>query len=172
MKQDDKNPLLTSDLAPDITQKAINMFSEAGMIGGPLKGIQDILARKQDVYFIKYEDLARHPLESMERLYCYLEQPSFEHDFENVVNTATDPDHITNNKYPHKGEGKVELQPNVWPKLMSENLADSIMAGFPWYNQRFGYRMPKKADPLPQATRAPGPGLAELKTLAAEQATR
>ena len=165
-KQHRKNPLLEDYPVREITQRAVNMFSDEGMIGGPLKGVEDILNRKQEVHWVKYEDFVRHPMESMERMYCYLDQPSFDHDFEEVVNTATDPDHLYLHKFPHNGEGPVKPRPPGWPKIMSRNLASSIMNGFPWFNEKFGYRMPiAKAAPLqPQApVRASGPGLAELK---------
>lgn len=157
-KQQRKFPLLDENPTLDITQRAINMFSSQGMIGGPLKGIEDILARRQEVHWVKYEDFVRHPMEAMERLYCYLDQPSFDHDFEDVVNTATDPDHLYLNKFPHKGEGKVKASPPGWPNMMSANLANSIMAGFPWFNQRFGYQMPQQQAqqlPLEKADLAP-----------------
>jgi len=167
-----KFPLLDDNPVKGITQKAVNMFSAEGMIGSCLKGVEDILNRKQDVFFVKYEDFVRHPMEMMERLYCYIEQPSFEHDFENVVNTATDPDHLYNNKFPHNGSGKVQASPPSWPKTISDMLANSIMAGFPWFNQQFGYRMPQSQQPpqKPQSKLATGPGLAELKEMAAQAA--
>ena len=151
MKQDGKNPLLDDNPVKDITQRAVNMFSSQGMIGGPLIGVEDILTRRQEVHWVKYEDFVRHPMESMERMYCFLDEPSFEHNFDEVVNTATDPDHLYLHKFPHNGEGKVEPQPPGWPKIMNRNLANSIMAGFPWFNQRFGYQLPPKlSEPLKQ----------------------
>jgi len=160
-----KFPLLDDTPGVGIVQKAINMFSDEGMIGSCLIGIEDILNRKQEVFFVKYEDLARHPMEMMERLYCYIEQPSFEHDFENVVNTATDPDHLYNNKFPHTGSGKVQASPPVWPKTISDGLASSIMAGFPWFNQHFNYQLPRPEPEMPRASKRKGPGLAELAAL-------
>ena len=92
-KQDQKNPLLRLG-ATTILEKAHNMFSEKGMIGSCLNGVQDVLQRKQEVFWFKYEDFVKDPAQMMNRLYCYLELPEFEHDFENIVNTATDPDHL------------------------------------------------------------------------------
>ena len=141
-RQHQKNPLF--DLAGNSFQKMLatraqNMFSAQGMIGSTLLGVQDILDRKQDVYFIKYEDFVRHPAQMMERIYCYLDQPAFEHDFENVVNTATDPDYLYLNKYPHDGSGKVEPRPPSWPKVMDEPIAQSIVRGYLWFFEHFKY---------------------------------
>lgn len=145
-RQHQKNPLFEQGLRP-ILQRARNIFSGKGMVGSALVGIEDILHRKQNVFFLKYEDFVRHPDQMMERLYCYLDLPTYEHDFENVVNTATDPDHLYLNKFPHKGEGKVEPKPATWPKVISETLAQGIVNGQPWFFEEFKYIKPQKLPP-------------------------
>lgn len=167
-KQSEKNPMLHLG-AHSLLDRANNMFNVKGMIGSALEGVQDILNRQQDVLFVKYEDFVRDPAQMMNRLYCHLELPEFEHDFENIVNTATDPDHLYLNKYPHDGSGKVEARPPAWHKFMSEEIANGIMQGREWYNQRFGYSKPSQK-PKHQTPRAPGPGLAELKEMAVAKA--
>jgi hypothetical protein len=167
-KQNQKNPMLHLG-AHSLLDRANNMFSPKGMIGSTLEGVQDILYRQQDVFFLKYEDFVRDPEQMMNRVYCHLDLPEFEHDFDNVVNTATDPDHLYLNKYPHTGSGSVEPRPPAWHKFMAPAIADGIMQGREWYNQRFGYSKPvRKAAPEPQ--RAPGPGLAALKEQAVANA--
>ena len=163
-KQHRKNPLLND--APDpmtkhILTRANNMFSPKGMIGSCLDGIQDILQRRQEVFWLKYEDFARDPIQMFNRLYCYLEQPEFEHDFENIVNTATDPDHLYLHKFPHDGSGEVRPPIPSWPKYMSQELAAGIMQGRGWFNARFGYQQPRQKK-KEQEPKVEGPGLAEL----------
>lgn len=142
-KQHRKNPLLDStptNLQKSIYSRADRMFSPEGMIGICLEGIHNLLDSRLDVHWLKYEDFAANPQEEMNRLYCYLlEETEFQHDFENVVNTSTDPDFLYLNKFPHKGEGRIRPANLSWPGFMSRDLANLIMSKFTWYNQRFGY---------------------------------
>jgi hypothetical protein len=143
-RQHQKYPLLSLG-ANSILERANNMFNEKGMIGSCLSGLQDILQRKQEVFYFKYEDFVKDPVQMMNRLYCYLGLPEFEHDFETIVNTATDPDHLYLNKYPHDGTGPVKASPPRWPDIMTVDLANGIMQGREWYNQYFGYAKKARA---------------------------
>lgn len=142
-KQHQKTPLL--DDAKDIKSKSLfdradKMFSPQGLIGGPIIGIEDIVRRNLDVIFIKYEQLARFPNEVMRKVYEYLGEPYYSHNFSDVKNTATDPDAFYNFKFPHKGSGEVSpADPNEWKKFISPDLAQTIMERFPFYNNQFKY---------------------------------
>ena len=142
-KQHRKFPLLDqtpTGVDKSIFMRADKMFSPKGMIGNCLKGIQNLLMSRLDVLWLRYEDFVNDPAQAMNRIYCYLlEETEYQHDFDNVVNTATDADYLYLNKYPHSGEGKIRSAELSWPKFMSRELANGIMATAPWYNQRFSY---------------------------------
>jgi len=152
-KQHRKFPLLDdaqNEKTRNIYQRALQMFSPQGMIGSCLEGVKDVLDRRLEVFWFRYEDFVRNPQEMMERLYAFCDFGFFEHDFDNVVNTATDPDHLYNNKFPHKGEGKIENRAPAWPKVMSREIAAEVMAGFPWYCSKFGYASPRRPAGTPE----------------------
>jgi sulfotransferase len=137
-----------------IDGRALGMFSPTGLIGAPLIGIQDALNRKLSALYIRYEDLAANPRETMERLYKHLGEPFYEHDFENVENTATDPDWIYMHKYPHDGSGRIEPRPdNAWQKVMHSSFADVIQGRFDWFNERFKYPPSKQQQQMQQMQR-------------------
>lgn len=140
-KQHRKNPILNQE-GKTIYERADTMFGPTGLIGGPITGVEDLLRRDpKNVIFIKYEDLVSEPLKIMTSLYKYLGYDYFEHNFENVKNTAEDPDFMYLNKYPHKGEGKVTpCDLNEWKKYVSDDLAETIMGRFTNYNKNFGYK--------------------------------
>jgi hypothetical protein len=119
-----------------------SMFAEQGMVGSPLAQIRDLLQRGVDCHFFIYEEFCRQPEIEMERLYCYLGEEPFEHDFENVENTATDPDHLYLLKYPHVGDGKVEVRPPRWHEFMSLEVAQRIVNEFGWFYSKFYPLMP------------------------------
>ena len=144
-KQHQKNPLL--DEAADPAQKTIynkadTMMSKEGIVGSPIIGIEDLLRRKtKNTLFIKYENLASEPEKIMKEMYSFMDIPYFNHQFENVINTAIDPDAFYLNKYPHKGEGKVVPgDPDEWKTYLSNDLAETIMNRFSYYNNFFEYK--------------------------------
>lgn len=143
-KQHIKTPFFDEAQNPQsktIYNRANNMFSPEGIIGLPIIGIEDLLRRNlKGVIFIQYEELVKNPKEVMKKLYSELGENYFEHDFENVKNTAIDPDGHYLYKYPHQGCGKVEPKSvEEWKSFISPDLADTIMKRFQDYNNFFGY---------------------------------
>lgn len=148
-KQHRKNAIL--DEATDLTQKSIYnradaMFSPTGLIGSCIMGIEDMVRRNiPNVIYVGYENFCQNPKLVMDRIYSAVEsdgiiEPFFDHDFNNVVNVATDPDGLYLNKYPHKGEGKIiETDPNEWQKYISPDVAELIQTKFATFNKTFGY---------------------------------
>jgi len=143
-KQHRKFPLL--DDAVDMKSKTIytradQMFSPDGLIGAPIVGIEDILRRKhKNVLFMKFEELVSAPKLQIQNLYRFLEQELFEHDFNNIENTATDPDGFYLWKYPHEGCGKIEnVDRGEWRQYVSDDLSATIMDRFTDFNKYFGY---------------------------------
>ena len=142
-KQHLKSPLLDEAQNPQaktIFGRADTMFAPQGLVGSPLDGLYDVIRRKQNVYWFKYETFVERPKATMKEMYEYLEEEEFEHDFENIENTATDPDAFFLNKYPHEGSGKVDVKkPNDWKQYLSDDIANSIMNKFSDYNKYFSY---------------------------------
>jgi len=143
-KQHQKTPLFDDSknvLDKTILKRADKMFSPNGLIGTPIAGVEDLLRRKYGVFFIKYEQLVRFPLEVMKEIYQYLEEPLFIHDFSDVKNTAIDPDAFYNFKFPHKGSGEVKPgNPEEWKKYVSPDLAKTIVDRYPFYCAQFKYK--------------------------------
>lgn len=143
-KQHRKNPILdhaTNAQEKEIYNRADQMMSKDGIIGGPITGVMDLSRRKLDgTLFIQFENLVKNPGHVMRQLYIDLDEEPFEHDFEDVKNTATDVDALYLNKFPHEGSGKVQgPDPDEWREFVAPDLASQIMQVYPQYNQTFGY---------------------------------
>lgn len=145
-KQYLKNPLLEEAVTPTgktIFHRADHLFSSESVIGSPIVGIEDIIRRKvnRNILFVIYEKFSTDPEAVMKKIYNFIGEDYFSHDFDNVVNTAIDPDAYYLYKYPHKGEKKI-LPCNVdeWKSFFLEELANTIMGRFPLYNSFFGYK--------------------------------
>jgi len=140
-----KNPLVDiigEPILKTIYNRADKMFSNDGLIGNCIMGIEDLIRRNPDnLIFIQYETFVSNPKLVMERIYNELEEDYFEHNFENVKNTAIDCDGHYLNKYPHKGQGKISpSNSDEWKKYISQDLANIIMQRFKDYNNFFGYK--------------------------------
>lgn len=132
----------TNPQAKQIAVRADDMFSDKGLIGGPLAGIKDMLDRNlPNVFWMKYEDLADRPEEIMRMMYDYFGIPYFNgHDYEDVKNTSEDVDGNYLLMYPHEGNGKVELTPlDEYKHYMSPFIHEQIYDRYQWYNETFGY---------------------------------
>ena len=138
-RQHRKNPILDISAGQTLHMRADQMFAPEGMIGGPVMGVLDLIARQpKGMIVIQYETFVQNPQMIMDRLYAELGEESFKHDFENVENTATDLDALYLNKFPHEGTGKIEPGED-WKDHVPSGLASQIMQRFPNYNQAFGY---------------------------------
>lgn len=121
--------------------KADQMFSDEGMIGGAIRGVEDMITRKhKNVSYFKFEEFTKQPKYFMNELYKAIELEEFEHDFKDVINTSTDVDELYRNKFPHKGSGEVKPVESKWQDFMDDTLAKQIIERFPIYCNNFGYR--------------------------------
>jgi len=139
-KQHRKNALL--DEANDPSEKTLYkradiMFSPQGIIGRPIEGLSDIIQRKLKTWVVRYEDLVRDPDKVTKGIYNYLEIDSYEHDFENIKNTATDPDAFYLYKFPHEGEGKIKKSEETWRDYIPEDIEKLIRERFEFFNRVF-----------------------------------
>jgi sulfotransferase len=140
-KQNAKNPLLDANKEKSITKRVEELFGDEGMAGAPLRGIEDSLRRKMDVFYLKFENFVDTPLAVLAALHDFLGIDNFKHDLDNIKNTATDVDALYLFKYPHHGSGKIVPPPsNEWKQYFSDDVAATLLSHFPLYCQNFGYR--------------------------------
>jgi sulfotransferase len=65
-----------------------------GILGQSYTGMQQLVmeGKQRFMHFIEYSDLMTRPKETMQAIYDYLEEPYFEHDFENIENIHREDD--------------------------------------------------------------------------------
>lgn len=134
-----RNPLMQLPPGHTIRARMQNQFSDQGMIGASLAGVEDLaIVGNRAVMFIAYEKLAEQPKFQLQRVYEHIGEPCFEHDFENVQTTAVDPDWLYLNKFPHQSEGGVRNKTD-WQEFVPPLIAGEIMQRHAAYNETFGY---------------------------------
>lgn len=129
-----KNPFHTNI----ITEKNDNVFSrcdsfmnkEGGIIAGSWMSLREGYAFNPEmIMLIEYEKLCKKPEETMKKVYEFLEQPYYSHNFENVEYSNENFDKICNLKDLHTVRKKVEynqprciLPPEIVKKYTEMNM--------------------------------------------------
>jgi sulfotransferase len=143
-RQHQKVPTLDGSenpLAKTVWERQHQLFSPGGLIGQQILSLLDIVRRRLDALHVRYEAFVEQPKKTMLQIYEYLGiDPFEEHDFDDVKNTAMDVDALYLNKFPHKGEGKVQPATGSWKDVFTADVAEAIMQRYPLFNDVFGYR--------------------------------
>jgi len=84
-----------------------------GRVVGPLMSLSHLISSedKNRAMYLEYDALASHPKEVMKYVYEYLEEPYFEHDFDNVGRTWDEYDTEAKIEGLHTVKQKVEFKP-------------------------------------------------------------
>lgn len=144
-KQHRKTPVFDLAASPNektVFARADTMLAPEGLIGQSVVGVQDMMARMRDnVYVLHYEAFTMDPRTKLMEIYDFIEEPWFDHNFDNVENTSEDLDALYLNKFPHEGSGKVTpTNRGEWAEYLTPELGGLIHGRYPQYNQMFGYQ--------------------------------
>lgn len=105
-----------------------------------LRSLIEILNYKNsnNIHLVRFEDLCTNPQQTLDKIYSYLEIPSFKHNF-NQVNQIT---YENDNFYlfgDHKIKPQVTLPPKDWNRYIPSQILDNIYEEYKWYFQTFNY---------------------------------
>jgi len=77
---------VTGGLSGSVYSRAESLFSEAGVVGFPYVGIKQAITglEKNLLFILEYEQLAKQPEQMLKALYNFIDEPYFQHDFNNV----------------------------------------------------------------------------------------
>ena len=92
------------------------------------------------MFFVKYENLSNNPQETLNSIYDYIGEESFQHDFKNIKKEVFEDD----SHFGAYGNHSVqkELKPSKegsWKEVFSEDIGNKIKHSNNWYFQAFGY---------------------------------
>lgn len=77
---------VTGGLNKSVYQRVEDLMKEDGVVGFPYVGIKQVLtgADQHLLFILEYDQLCKQPKEIMKALYNFIDEPYFEHDFDNV----------------------------------------------------------------------------------------
>jgi sulfotransferase len=124
-----------------VTQR-IDYWLNTQPIGLALARTLDTFQRNinDKILFVRYEDLLKNPQETLNKIYEYLGEEVFEHNFENIQKTVIE-DHshfgIFGN---HSVKRKLgEFKENDWADIYDREVSKRIIQSNEWYFNVFGY---------------------------------
>lgn len=131
--------LFASPVAPSLYDAAESLLEPAGLVGGPMRAIEDLLRRRPEgVLFVRYENLVVDPVLTVNRAAAFLDLDGFEFDLENIESRGGDTDEVWRGKYPHNGTGALKGG-SSWTEILDPGLARLIAGVCPLYMATFSY---------------------------------
>jgi sulfotransferase len=101
------------------------LLGNNGVVGQSYEGIRQALfeGRQNQLHFIEYDDLILNPKETMEKVYDFLEEDYFEHDFETLKNINQENDaEVYGFSDMHDVREKVEKTSSDPKEILSEEI--------------------------------------------------
>lgn len=90
--------------------------------------------------FVRYEDFTRNPQGEMERIYDFIGEPAFTHDFNNLKKEVYEDDsHFGIFGNHHVAPKVTPAKPKDWEPTIPADVAAAIRHGNAWYFDAFGY---------------------------------
>jgi sulfotransferase len=92
------------------------------------------------ILFIRYEDLAAQPKQTLQKVYAYLGVPEFQHNFEKVPQVTQEDDQAYGIPGLHEIRPKVVLQQNDFLSILGKDAVRFVQGNYAWYFTLFGYQ--------------------------------
>ncbi len=101
------------------------LMAAEGVVGGSANAITDAAVRgwKPQMHFVEYEDLCSRPLQTLEKIYSFLELESFAHDIEHIKPSVIENDAPYGWGDLHTIREKIAPQEPQWPKILPTHVA-------------------------------------------------
>lgn len=91
----------------------------------------------QHFHVIRFEDLTARPAETMKKVYAYLEEPPFEHDFQNVAQATREDDSQYSFYGNHTIRPQVRPVPLDYREVLGPQVCDLVRDSNPIFYKRF-----------------------------------
>ena len=125
-------------------EKRMEIYCTDGtsLLGRPLHRLPhlvEVAQKNPNSFFIcKHEHFNDKPRETLQMIYQWLGEPNFEHDLDNIP----EPDYKENDTVyrslvSHNTRTKLEKLESRWPKMMTKEQSDAVIANNLWYYKTF-----------------------------------
>jgi sulfotransferase len=148
-----ESPEASSDIIDWSTGKGTNTASRIdtwmGLDGGngvpvgmALKRLEQMILEGIDknVHFVRFEDLTLEPQKTLDKIYEYLEVPTYTHDFKNIEQITIEDDEVYGiNKNLHKIHKEMKPYKNYYHEVLGNDICNWIDERYTNFQKRFKY---------------------------------
>jgi len=143
-KNPDKLNLILNweNLSNTTIPKRIDTWVNGVPIGIALERLQEVISFGNDIHmhFVKYEDLCLYPEQTMQKIYEYLEIPTYIHNFDYIKQVTQEDDLINGGFGDHKIRNNLSLTQPYSKQILGEGICDWIYNHYGWFNNYFKYK--------------------------------
>lgn len=121
------------------TEHRVKAWASGAPVGEACNQVQDIITRglHENVIFVNYENLTSAPNEVMEKIYSYIEESEFVHDFKNVIQVTREDDRLHGIPNLHNIRNTVKALEDDSEDVIGQDLCAGIIQGAPWFYKAF-----------------------------------
>ena len=107
----DVSRMFSKENAHDVYSRTDELMADKGIVGGPYKGVKQAIAgpKRENILIVEYDQLATDPKSTIERIYKFINEPMFDHNFNNVEGSYDEYDNDLNVIGLHRVRTKVEF---------------------------------------------------------------
>jgi len=119
-----------------------NYWLDTQPVGLALRRTQDTFLRDigEKIHWVRYEDLCASPQNEMNKIYSYIGESSFEHDFENIQKEVHEDDAVYGIYGSHKVGSTIRpAKPADWADVLPLDVANAVAQRCAWYQNTFNY---------------------------------
>jgi sulfotransferase len=117
------------------------LMSPQGIIGQSYYALQQAFQKNNQKYllFVEYDDLVKNPQKELNRIYEFLELPSYSHSFENIIPKVNENDTVYHLENMHKVRNKIEKIHRDNSKYLSEYIMNKYNHMEFWHKRTQSY---------------------------------
>ena len=132
------NPTQLQNMTVD---QRVNYWLNAVPVGLALQRTADTFKRGLDkkVLFVRYEDLCEQPEVEMKKIYAYIGEDFFVHDFKNLQKKVFEDDSHFGPYGSHAVARELKAVPKDYNDILGKATASRVRTEYGWYFDTFGY---------------------------------
>jgi sulfotransferase len=131
-----------NNLTGTTTLKRVVAHLQTPPVGLALDRLAEIHQRgwNKKILFVRYEDLAAHPKQTMQKVYGYFGISEYVHDFNEVAQVTQEDDQAYGIPGLHEIRPKVEPLIHDFLSILGKDAVRFVQSNYAWYFTSFGYQ--------------------------------
>jgi sulfotransferase len=123
-------------------EKRVEYWSQTVPVHLAMSRLKEIIDRGIDkkILFIRFEDLTENPVDTLDKIYEFLDVPRYEHDFNNILQITQEDDAVYGAYGDHVIKKVVKPVPMDYNQILTPNIANKVYNTYPWFNEYFNYQ--------------------------------